>query len=105
MSTEWIELNGIEDVARAKVEKWDIEHMLYHDTNPPTWVRWEGRSWFATWQFRGRPKQPKTSTVKVEGWLTEMGTLVHIVGYHTLPRDLSGWRRVPSEDKTVEVEE
>jgi hypothetical protein len=97
MKAEWIELNSIEDVARAKVERWDIESSEGGAYRP-----WDGCGWHCNITYRGRPKQPNTVTVKLLGWF-DGSALAWRDERYPPPYDW-GWLRVPSEDKTIEVE-
>ena len=56
---EWIGLPTIEDVARAKVEWWEIE--MRHSARE--WEPWHRASWQVDIAYRGRPAQPKTKTI------------------------------------------
>ena len=102
MSNEWIELNGIEDVARAKVEGWEIEVL---DTGS-RWTAWNPVRWNATWKMRGRHAQPKTRTIALECWvhLPSGTTTTRLAGDPLLDNEES-YRRFPAGDITGEVEE
>jgi hypothetical protein len=95
MSNEWIDLRTIEDVARAKVEGWDIEARTFYDG----WVVWLGGDWSKSAKYRGRPAQPKTYKVKLLGVFT--GNV--LAWYSESASFPANWKRVPSEDKEIEV--
>jgi hypothetical protein len=102
MRTEWIELKSIEDVARAKMEGWEIEHLYMG-----SWIRWMGREWLSGNKYRGRPKQPKKVTVTSECWRHKKhGTLTWSVPNATyFDYDTTVWQRFPVGDRVGEVEE
>lgn len=56
----WLDLPEMEDVARAKVEGWEIEYRT-HDAF--MWCEWERKGWRDNNMYRGRPKQPKTKAI------------------------------------------
>jgi hypothetical protein len=91
MSDEWIDLNDIEDVARAKVEGWEIESRS-HETSE--WRKWNGTYWGAGYLFRGRPKQPQEMVIPC--YFTGNGLTWSLVA-------LPEWVRVPELDKTIKV--
>lgn len=99
---EWKDLPDLQWVATAQAEGWAIE---FRDGSICEWFTWSGRFWNESAEFRGRPKQPKTKQVKILGWLTDRGTLVRIDEMRFSQLDFSGWRRAPSEDTVIEVEE
>lgn len=59
-SKEWIDLPTMADVARAKFEGWEIEVR----GTAGGWCSWIARSWSDIVKYRGRPKQPKTITLR-----------------------------------------
>jgi hypothetical protein len=94
MSDEWIDLNDIEDVARAKVEGWEIESRS-HETSE--WRKWNGTYWGAGYLFRGRPKQPQEVIYEcydVDGRLE---------WWHPKRNVAKPWPRHPELDKTIKV--
>jgi hypothetical protein len=93
--SEWIELNGIEDVARAKVEGWEIEVQTDagNDKYCP-WKLWSGAHWNAGYLFRGRPKQPQEMVIPC--FFTGNGLTWSLVS----PPE---WLRIPELDKKVKV--
>jgi hypothetical protein len=98
MSNKWLELPYMWDVAGALDKGWEIEV----DTGGRAgWEPWKGKAWVDYMPYRGRPAQPKTVTVKLLGWLAPSGLLYHATADYTQ----GDWKRVPSEDKTVEVEQ
>ena len=98
----WIELNNIEDVARAKVEEWEIE---VYDTGD-RWTTWHGMFWNATWKMRGRPKQPRTVTVTSECWRWDNGYLTWKEPKAPMTEFMEGnAKRFPAGDITGEIEE
>jgi hypothetical protein len=78
MKTEWMDLTNIEDVARAKVEGWEIEI----DTGP-YWEAWTGKAWMEYMSYRGRPAQPKTKIITLRKALFLSGP----IGYWTTECD------------------
>jgi hypothetical protein len=98
MSNEWKPLEDLTDVGWAQANKWEIQRLV---TGGYGWVPWDGKTWAINAQYRGRPAQPKKVTVKLLGWLAPSGLLYHATADYTQ----GDWKRVPSEDKTVEVEQ
>jgi hypothetical protein len=86
---EWIKLNGIEDVARAEVEGWDIEQLW-----GTAWVYWAGDGWHRNTKYRGRPKQPQETVIPC--YFTGNGLTWSLVAQPE-------WVRVPELDKTIKV--
>jgi hypothetical protein len=95
---EWKDLPDMWSVALAQADGWEIE---VHNPTYACWNEWEGTRWSGSAVYRGRPKQPKTRTVKLLGWLTASGQLTHWRDSVVMPE----WKRVPAEDKVIEVEE
>ena len=96
MNKEWQDLPNMFDVCTAQADGWEIEVIIRGELEG-----WTGRSWSNAFYYHGRPKQPKTKTVKL---------LCFFDGYDllwTTRHDdiVAGYQRVPSEDKTVEVEQ
>jgi len=93
-SREWLNLPEMEDVARAKVEGWEIEYRY------DVWIPWGGKGWSSMCVYRGRPKQPKTTRkVKLLAWFDgDQLSWLRDGAEPTL-----GSNRVPGEDKTVWV--
>lgn len=56
---EWKDLPDLQWVATAQAEEWEIE---FSDGNK-VWRTWDGRTWADVWNFRARPRQPKTKTI------------------------------------------
>jgi len=98
MNDEWKDLPDLQWVATAQAEEWEIE---FRDDSIREWFTWSGRFWNEIAEFRGRPKQPKTKQVKMLCWYD--GALNWYGENDVLPQDT--WKRVPSEDKVIEVEE
>ena len=99
METEWQALPNLASVCAVQADGWDIESRTLA---VPEWKPWDGHVWKSFMDFRGRPKQPKTKTIKLEGWLDFRSELHLVVAGHE--SGFTKWLRVPSEDKTVEVE-
>ena len=95
---EWHDLPTMQDVARAQYEGWEIE--VFSEFYK-TWVPWNGENWSVGATYHGRPKQPKKRKIKLLAWYN--GSLNWYSEDDVLPSD--DWYRVPSEDKTVEVEQ
>jgi hypothetical protein len=98
MNNEWIELNSIEDVARAKVEGWDIEVQTDagNDKYCP-WKLWGGAHWFQGHLYRGRPRQ---QPVVYECYDID-GKLYWFKPPINMP---ASWTHIPQFDKIVEAE-
>ena len=97
MSVEWQALPNLRAVSNAQHGEWEIEGRRPGQHFLP----WEGEMWRSQDEYHGRPKQPKTKTVKLLGWITDFGCLALYKDGLPMP---NGWLRVPAEDKTVEVE-
>jgi len=97
MSNEWQDLPNLAAVCAVQADRWYIEVK----ESDGTWIPWLGNVWSASWDYRGRPRPPKIKKVKLLGWITDFGCLAL---YREGPEMPNGWCRVPSEDKTVEVE-
>jgi len=102
MKTEnWIDLNDIQAVAIAQSEGWEIERYCGADEGADCWISWDGTYWEDHYEFRGRPRHPKTREVKMECFLID-GELRW--------RDenlsvLQSWIRQPHLDLIVKVPE
>ncbi len=72
---------------------------IEHTSNGVTWEPWSGMAWYEGWQFRIVKPEPKMEEVKLLGFLSSSGILMHAP-----TKGHPAWRRVPSEDKTVMVE-
>lgn len=97
MSNEWKPLPTMEDVAKAKADGWDI----YHCDASGAWFKWMGFAWQSDWEFRGRKPLPAMKKVKLEAWLDSRPEL-RLIQEGFIPLS-TGWIRVPSEDKMIEV--
>lgn len=97
MTTEWIELPDLQAVAIAQSKDWEIEV----DTGPH-WEEWKGAAWMNYMNYRGRPRQPKMRTVKMQCWIDDSGELRWVREWWSPNHD---WIRVPAEDKTIEIPE
>jgi hypothetical protein len=92
--SEWNELNGLEDVARAKVCGWEIE---VYDPTTERWEHWHGAQWVSCADYRGRPKQPQEVTYEcfsIDGRLVWRDQCLSVS---------EGWIRIPELDKTIRV--
>jgi hypothetical protein len=96
MSNEWTDLTDMASVATAQSKGWEIEEFYMGD-----WILWMQRGWTIGTKYHGRPVQPKKVTVKLLGWFD--GEQLFWLRQGAEPQWPS--KRVPSEDKTVEVEE
>lgn len=92
---EWIDLPDMTAVAVAKEKGWEIEVRI------TVWERWAGQYWRSSYQYRGRPAQSKTRTVTYECF--EIDGALH--WRRSELSTLRTWKRVPSEDKTIETPE
>jgi hypothetical protein len=95
MSSEWKPLEDITDVGWAQANGWEIEERWGND-----WIMWMGKGWNDVTKYRGRPASKKV-TVKLLGWFDGC----QLAWLKEGAEPTLGSRRVPSEDKTVEVEE
>ena len=68
---EWKDLPDLQWVATAQAEEWEIE---FSDGNK-VWRTWDGRTWADVWNFRARPRQPKTKTITMRKALMSDGKL------------------------------
>ncbi len=115
--TEWRPINSLQELAAAQAAGDEVEDR-YFPLCP--WRGWEQNEWNSAYEYRARPKdpyaelkkaaadptkqdKPKTKKVKLEAWLTS-SMLTHFIegSVNDVP---TGWKRVPSEDKTIKVEE
>ena len=69
MNKEWQDLPNLFDVCTAQADGWEI----IVSTGEDAWCPWGGTSWFAGITYRGRPKRPKTKTVKFLCYSTNFG--------------------------------
>lgn len=99
MNTEWTPLDGLKDVSDAEQAGWEIEVK-----GSSGWCHWNGTSWSAVWDMRGRPKQPKKIiTVTSLCWRNKRDGNLCWYSYGNEPS--SDWQRFPAGDITGEVEE
>ena len=56
---EWHDMPTLQDVAGAQAGKWEIEIAAVQGG----WEPWCGDAWTEAWNFRARPRQPKTKTI------------------------------------------
>ncbi len=83
------------EAAKAKLEGKRVE---YRYGASPVWVGWSGDVWHESWKFRIAPEPKKKVKVLCwyDGadlrWRNEGGAVAQT------------WKRVPSEDKEIEVE-
>ena len=103
MSTEWQDLPNRYDVYTAQADNWEIQS----HGGSGFWIPWNGDSWNVEWYFRGRPKQPKTKTVKLVAYIMANGIFRWVEEGSMAHKDVvaTKLRRAPSEDKTVKVEQ
>ncbi len=85
------------EAAKAKLEGKRVEKRAHLQN----WGEWNGESWAEHWEFRIAPKSKKR--IYVRGYLTDFGTLIRVADHCQAVR--AEWKRVPSEDKEIEVEE
>lgn len=97
---EWKDLPDLQWVATAQAEGWEIEVCV----DRTLWLHWDGEFWLDRNQYRGRPKQPKKTTVTSECWRWKTGG---DLSWNTpnAERPSEGWQRFPAGDITGEVEE
>jgi hypothetical protein len=94
---DWVELNGIEAVAHAKMEGWEIEEFYMGD-----WLPWMGRGWTTVNKYRGRPKQPKKTNVTVLMYFSPTGYAQFAIEGSKEDGVCKsiGWKRFPAGDIT-----
>jgi len=104
MSVEWQALPNLRAVSNAQHGEWEIE---CRTLAAPDWKPWDGHVWKSFMDFRGRPEQPKTKTVKLVAYIMANGIFRWVEEGSMAHKDVvaTKLRRVPAEDKTVEVEE
>lgn len=95
--SEWTKLSDITAVATAQAKGWEIEVKLPHSI----WGLWAERVWDVDYDYRGRPKNPKKTTIKLLAWYDGDCLSWQREGLPT-PDD---WQRVIKEDKLIEVTE
>ncbi len=83
------------EAAKAKLEGKRVE--CAHGS---VWHEWSGNSWSGEYKYRIAP--PPKKKVKFFGWRDFAGEL-RLLDESYIARQ--GWKRVPSEDKEVEVDE
>lgn len=97
MTTNWIDLDTLQDLARVQSQGWEIELC----SESFDWRPWGGTAWNSEWQFRGRPAKPKMKTVTSECWRNKYdGTLVWGRSMNN-----TTFQRFPAGDFVGEVEE
>jgi hypothetical protein len=94
MTTEWIELDTLLDVARVQSQGWEIEVLM----GDGSWEKWNGRYWGHHQQYRGRPAQPKMKKMKMLCW-TDGEDLYWKPENHPVMH----WQRFPTGDIEGEV--
>lgn len=94
MTTEWKDLLTMQDVACAQADGWEIQFFTSN-----VWCSWNMNVWFDTTPFRGRSIKPKMKNVKM---LCYLDTVINQLIWSSSD-PISGWIRVPSEDKEIEV--
>ena len=97
-TNEWRDLPTFEDVADAKRAGDEIEILVLE-----RWEAWLGESWDRGMNFRARPAQPKMKKIKMLCYLTTSSK--SLMWYEETESVPDFWRRVPSEDKEIEVPE
>ena len=99
MTQKWIEIKGLQRIAKAQADGLEIEHRFEQPHG--LWCAWNGRWWDGRYQFRARPPQPKIKKVKSLCWRnSENGALVWLDKVAD-----SWWQRFPAGDIEGEVEE
>jgi len=89
----------VQAVAQAQADGWEIE---VNSTGKAGWIPWNKNAWMNYMEYRGRPKQPKTMLIKMLGWLTDLDGLRWFEEGAVV--SAGEWKRVPAEDKVIEVE-
>ena len=96
MTTEWTELNTLQDVAKAQADGWEIEHY-----NHPSdyWNVWPQRGWSIQGKYRARPRQPKMKKVKMLCWFDGFALFWR---KESMNLDKQ-WIRLPAQDIEIEI--
>jgi hypothetical protein len=95
MTQEWKDLPDLQSVAAAQAAGQEIEC-----ESLGSWFGWTGSSWQMNCKYRSRPA-PKVRKVKMLAWFSAGG--LYLVD-ESVPMP-SSWKRVPAEDKEIEVED
>lgn len=96
MTTEWTELNTLQDVAKAQADGLEIEV----DTGPH-WEEWKGTAWMNYMTYRARPRQPKMKKVRMLCW-TDGETLFWNADHLPVPGE---WTHISTQDIEIEIPE
>lgn len=100
MTEKWEVITDPERLFHLQKQGWEIEVRITARPNDE-WEKWTPVWWDNTWVYRARPTKPKTRTVRYECFDVD-GRLEWLGPNRSL---MKHWKRVPSEDNTVEVEE
>lgn len=105
--TEWTELKTLQEVAAAQARGDEIEYIsdagnLKYEKFKP----WDGRGWYATYEFRSRPRK-KTKTIVLREALFNLGNGIYKTEWTTAPREQSSvhfvhWLDTPAREVEVE---
>ena len=98
MSNEWKELNTILDVAAAKTAGMEI--MWTHPEQLQDWHNWCGKTWAQDMRYRARPSKPAMKKVYMFAYFNGKSLLWDTAK----PETYAHLKRVPAEDKEIEVE-
>ena len=99
MNNEWRDLPSMADVAAAQAAGDEIEYK----NAMTSWNTWNEEWWNDDAKFRARPAQPKMKKVTLCKWYC-----THSGATETRFADITmgiGWKRLPEEDKIIEVME
>ena len=87
----------------ALIKQWaEGAEIEYKGLDSGKWLFVSNPNWESPQELRVKPAAPKLRKVKMLGWLTK-GSGLMLYGSDITPND--SWKRVPAEDKIIEVEE
>jgi hypothetical protein len=86
------------EAAKALLEGKRVE---YRSKLEDTWYKWEGLCWSVSWDVRIAPEPKKMRKVKMLAWFDGHQLFWFKEGENNDIR----WKRVPAEDKEIEVED
>ncbi len=85
------------EAAQAKMEGVTVEYSYDNDL----WKTWKGEDFNPnSFIYRIAPEPKRKDKTLVLAWFDGV-TLIYVEEYQTMPKE---WKRVPSEDKEIEVE-
>lgn len=99
MSNEWRDLKTLQDVAAAQAAGDEIE---FRGLGITDYKAWNGVGWSSSWSYRARPRKPATKKIKMLCFFDGCLLLWQDKCY---PIRDGRWKRIPSEDKEIEVQD